>query len=109
MQLKQEMQKLARIESVKSENEQLRELIKRVQSQISESLASKNDLQRIETKLMKYSNATFVTLEGNKLDNRQVIKAVERLESLTKAMLTDTEGLQTVTKQMSLDLKTKVH
>ena len=56
-------------------------MIKKVQAQIGEQLATKNDLQKMETKLVKYSNTTFVTLEGNKNENKAVLKAVERIEN----------------------------
>ena len=61
-------------------------MIKKVQSQIGEQLATKNDLQKMETKLVKYSNSTFITLEGSKHENKAVVKAVERIDNLTKSI-----------------------
>jgi len=58
------MLKLAKIDTVKADSQNMKELIKRVQSTISESLATKNDVTKMETKLVRYSNTTFVTLEG---------------------------------------------
>ena len=80
-----------------------------MQAQIGEQLATKNDLQKMETKLVKYSNTTFVTLEGNKNENKAVLKAVERIDNQTRSIQSEIDCLNLLTKNQGAELKQKVH
>lgn len=68
--LSSEISKLARTEDVRDSNSKLKEMIKQLSTKIGESLASKNDINRLETKLIKYSNDTFTT---NDTHNKNVV------------------------------------
>ncbi len=63
MLISSEISKLARTEDVRDSNMKLKEMIKQLSTKIGEQLATKNDLNRLETKLIKYSNDTFTTTD----------------------------------------------
>jgi hypothetical protein len=79
-----EMSKLARTEDVRDSNAKLKEMIKQLSLKIGESLATKNDLNRLETKLIKYSNDTFTTTDTHNKNVVSMQKSVKNIENISK-------------------------
>lgn len=94
------LQPFVRSEEMKVQFQKQSEAIKQVSQRIGETLATKQDLLKIEQKITKYANDTFVSQNDVKRQDLNSKKQVDKLEKFTDTIQSKLDNMDVLTKQL---------
>jgi hypothetical protein len=81
-----QLQAFARSEDVAKQLSKQQEGIKLVSQRISETLATKQDLLKFESKITKYSNDTFISFNDSKKQDLNTKRVIEKLDKFSDSV-----------------------
>lgn len=105
--LKTELAKYAKLEEVKKDSANLKEQFQKLSTKISESLATKQDLLRVEVQQKKFSVDTFTTIEDSNSQFKALNKAVAGIEKLNKLLTNQFDEIKTLSKALTEEVALK--
>ncbi len=105
--MKEEIKSLATVDETKKLFLATKESLGKMQKQITEKLAEKQDLARMETQIRKYNKDTFLSLETNISQQDKNSKNVQKFEDHMSKTEKDIHQLQNSVKQFTEELSHK--